>query len=448
MWKTHIILLKIMQIAGPDTKINIMFLWSELGIIRHLFYEHTSICENMVENRMIFSAVLIVIAVLLLSVECLKLTRKKQHIPLRICITGTRGKSSVARFIAGSLREAGKKVIAKTTGSRPVINQPDGTESLIVRKGRPNILETKDIIDQAARSGVDVLVTELMSINPECMYSESVQMLDPSIMAFTNIRPDHQEQWGYSKASLLNTFSRAIPKKCTLFLPEEESTDLFVKGALPYGVEINIVSQDPGTDLSARMNRSFPNEFKQNIRLALAVAEFLGIESETALRGMEGTQPDFGSLRAWEVVCSFSEKKYFAISAFAANDPQSTQMVLNKIKEGGLGDKKKLIGILNLREDRADRTLQWLREFRAGRTHSIDRLILTGAHTSPFKRRLKPAGSFEVEVLKEQEPEQFLCQILEKERDKDVLLLGMGNMQGMGSSLVEYWEKRGVSYDL
>lgn len=400
------------------------------------------------QSRLLFVVVLIVIVVALLLMERLRVTKKKQHIPLRICVTGTRGKSSVARFIAGSLREAGKKVMAKTTGSRPVIIQPDGTESLIVRKGRPNILETKDIIDQAARSGVDVLVTELMSINPECMYSESVQMLDPSIMVFTNIRPDHQEQWGYSKSSLLNTFSRAVPEKCTLFLPEEESRVLFVKGALPSGVEIKIVSQNTGTDLSARINRSFPNEFKQNIRVALAVAEFLGIESGTALKGMERARPDFGSLRAWEAGWSCAEKKYLAISAFAANDPLSTQMVLNKIQESGLGYNKKLIGILNLREDRADRTLQWLREFRAGRIHNVDRLILTGAHAAPFKRRLNPPGPLEAEVIKEQEPEQFLNQILEKERDKDILLLGMGNMQGLGSSLVEYWEKRGVSYDL
>lgn len=429
------------------TRIHI-FLWDELGIIIHLFYDYTSICENIVENRIVFSVSLVVITVLLLLVERLKLTKKKQQIPLRICITGTRGKSSVTRLIAGILREAGKKVMAKTTGSRPVLIYPDGSESLIVRKGRPNILETKDFIDQAARSGVDVLVTELMSINPECMYSESVQILDPSILVFTNIRPDHQEQWGYSKASLLKTFTRAVPEKCVLFLPEEERNFFSVKWADSSRVEIKFVGQDQSEAITTRINTSFPNEFEQNIRLALAIAESMGIESETAFRGMEKARPDFGSLKGWEVVWSFAEKKYLAISAFAANDPQSTQMVMNKIKECGLGIKKKIVGILNLREDRADRTLQWLREFQAGRIHNIDRLILTGAHAAAFKRRLKPRGSLDVEVLKEQGPESFLNIILEKDRDEDVLLLGMGNMQGMGSSLVEYWYTKGVSYDL
>ena len=403
------------------------------------------------KNRIVFSVILVVITVILLLVERLKVTKKRRQIPLRICVTGTRGKSSVTRLIAGSLREAGKKVMAKTTGSRAVIIKPDGSESLIFRKGRPNILETKDIIEQAARSNIDVLVTELMSISPECMYSESVQMLDPSILVVTNIRPDHQEQWGFTRSSLLSTFSRAIPQKSMLFLPSEEMSvlpDIPKTHTLPPGVKIRFAGQDQPKDITARINTSFPNEFKQNIRLALAVADFLGIESKTALRGMERARPDFGSLKAWEVVWSFAGIKYFAVSAFAANDPQSTQMVVNKIRESGIGDNKKIIGILNLREDRADRTLQWLREFRTGRFYGIDRLILTGAHAAAFKRGLKPAGSFEVEVLKEQDPDLFLNTILEKYRDEEVLFLGMGNMQGMGSTLVEYWDKMGVGYDL
>jgi len=299
----------------------------------------------MVENRIVFSVSLVVITVILLLVERLKVAKNRQQIPLRICVTGTRGKSSVTRLIAGSLREAGKKVMAKTTGSRAVIINPDGSESLISRKGRPNILETKDIIEQAARSNVDVLVTELMSISPECMYSESVQMLDPSILVVTNIRPDHQEQWGFTRSSLLSTFSHAVPQKSMLFLPSEEMSVLPDTHSLLPGVKIKFADKNQGKDITARINTSFPNEFKQNIRLALAVAEFLGIEPETALRGMERSRPDFGSLKAWEVVWSFAGKKYLAVSAFAANDPQSTQMVVNKIRESGIGDNKKIIGI-------------------------------------------------------------------------------------------------------
>ena len=38
----------------------------------------------------------------------------------RVAVTGTRGKSGVTRLIASGLRASGAKVVAKTTGSRPV----------------------------------------------------------------------------------------------------------------------------------------------------------------------------------------------------------------------------------------------------------------------------------------------------------------------------------------
>ena len=41
------------------------------------------------------------------------------HIPLRIHVNGTRGKSSVTRLVAAGLREGGLKTFAKTTGTAP-----------------------------------------------------------------------------------------------------------------------------------------------------------------------------------------------------------------------------------------------------------------------------------------------------------------------------------------
>ncbi|MBN2246099.1 MAG: poly-gamma-glutamate synthase PgsB [Candidatus Aminicenantes bacterium] len=408
------------------------------------------ICDrvrHMVLIRLIFIGILIIIVVLLLLEERFKLKKYRKQIPLRICVTGTRGKSSVTRLIAGSLREAGIRVLAKTTGSKPMLVYPDGTESLIKRRGKPNILETKNIITRAARLGIDVLVTELMSIQPECMYSESVQMLDPSLLVVTNIRPDHQEQWGYSKTSLYRTFIRALPKRCALFLPEEESAFFSVKPSDHPGLELKFIPQDLPEELTDRIHQVMPLEFDQNIKLALAVAEYLGVEKEVALKGMAKALPDFGSLRAWESIPADSGKKYISVSAFAANDPQSTQMVINKIIDSGLKNGKKLVGILNLREDRADRTLQWLREFRLGHIQGIDRLVLTGGHAAVFKRKLKSLGALEIEMVKEQDPELFIRRILSRDKEGRSVLLGMGNMLGMGSVLVKYWEENGVGYD-
>ena len=71
-------------------------------------------------------------------------------IPLRICVTGSRGKSSVVRLITSILKEDGMSVLAKTTGSRPAVLYPDGSEAGIVRKGPVSILEQKKILKAAS----------------------------------------------------------------------------------------------------------------------------------------------------------------------------------------------------------------------------------------------------------------------------------------------------------
>ncbi|MBC6948955.1 poly-gamma-glutamate synthase PgsB, partial [candidate division KSB1 bacterium] len=57
-----------------------------------------------------------IVFLLYLIYERISLNRHRNAIPLRISMTGTRGKSSVVRMLASVLREDGKKVIAKTTG--------------------------------------------------------------------------------------------------------------------------------------------------------------------------------------------------------------------------------------------------------------------------------------------------------------------------------------------
>ena len=55
---------------------------------------------------------------LFLTFERLLLEQRLRKIPLRISVTGTRGKSAVVRMLASVLREDGRRVVAKTTGAQ------------------------------------------------------------------------------------------------------------------------------------------------------------------------------------------------------------------------------------------------------------------------------------------------------------------------------------------
>ncbi|MCK7480234.1 MAG: hypothetical protein M0C28_25450 [Candidatus Moduliflexus flocculans] len=76
-----------------------------------------------------------------------------EPVPLRIGVTGTRGKSSVTRLIAAALRGSGRRTLAKTTGSRPMLILPDGTEREIPRPGPATILEQKRLLRIARAEG-------------------------------------------------------------------------------------------------------------------------------------------------------------------------------------------------------------------------------------------------------------------------------------------------------
>ncbi len=99
--------------------------------------------------------------------ERIVLHRAQRRIPLRIAVTGTRGKSSVVRLLASVLKQSGRTVIAKTTGSQAVILLPDGEQIELDRSVPPSILEQKQLIHRAARLKADCLVSEVMSLRPE-----------------------------------------------------------------------------------------------------------------------------------------------------------------------------------------------------------------------------------------------------------------------------------------
>jgi poly-gamma-glutamate synthase PgsB/CapB len=391
-----------------------------------------------------FFAALLVIYLL---AERFILNQNVRRISLRICVTGTRGKSSVTRLIAGSLREAGLAVLARTTGSKPVIILPDGEEEEIKRRGSPSILEGKKILRKSVELKAQALVLEMMSIHPERGYYESVEMFKPHILVITNVRLDHLAQTGASKEDVARSLSSGIPENGMVFIPQEEFFPVFKEMA--ERMRATIV-QVPGgyfkDDLKSKNNLpSF--EMEENIRLALAVAEFLEIDRKIALQGMIKARPDFGRLKIWTADLGSPPRRWLLISCFAANDPESTQLVLSRLQEKKAFNGKRVIGLLNLRQDRGDRTLQWLKALKEEAFPEIGSFFLIGGHARALRSKLKLSEKKELFVSKPRVPQKIMQEIAEKV-NAEAVLIGMCNMGGAGKELVEYWEHIGKPYDL
>lgn len=374
--------------------------------------------------------------------ERLILIRKVKTFPLRICVTGTRGKSSVTRLIAACLREAGFNVLAKTTGSKPMIIFPDGKEKEIKRRGSPSILEGKKILKTGVKLQAQALVLELMSIRPECNSVESIQMFKPHILVITNVRPDHLAQMGSSKEEIARCFASSIPEHSTVFVHQGEFFPMFREASGRLNSRLIQVPGDSYKKYLKSKEKLFLFELEENIRLSLAVAELLGIEKEVAFRGVEKVKPDFGSLKVWTADLGPQHRRWFLVSAFAANDPESTRCVLSKLMGKNLFIGKKIVGLLNLRRDRGDRTLQWLRALKGETFPDFRKLFFVGCHAHALKRKLKLSEKTELFVLKSKAPQKIIEEI-SKIVNGEAVLVGMGNMGGVGKELVSYWESIG-----
>ncbi len=390
-------------------------------------------------------ALTLCLAVLLLYLffETILLKERLKKIPLRICVTGTRGKSSLTRLIASILREAGYVVLAKTTGSKPDLILPDGQEKEIVRPGQPSILEQKKIVTAGAKARADALVVEMMSIKAECLRVESRKLLKPHILIITNVRLDHLDDMGRTKPEIAKSLAAAISAGCTVLVPEDESHPFFEEAAGKTASRIMPIFRTPAQQREVNEARGKGREFEENLRLALAVSDFLKIDPETARRGIEKSQPDFGSLKVFRIRLDHPERTWYMASLFAANDPESSDKALSHLKRRGTALPEKMIGILNLRRDRGDRSLQWFRALENGFFKDFQKLIFIGDHALALARRKWPGQlGLEISALSSQDAQKIMDGLFVTESG-DVLLVGLGNMGGVAAELVKYWARIG-----
>lgn len=372
-----------------------------------------------------------------LTAEQVRLT-KRNKLPLRICVMGTRGKSSVVRTLASILRHSGMAVAAKTTGSKPVFIHTDGRQEEILRRGKPTILEQKDVIRKAVEEKAQSLVVEAMSIRPEILRAETGNIIRPKILVITNVRPDHIADLGEDRRKISAAFASAIPEGAVVFIPEEESGPEIKRAADRLGARLVLVS--------SQNRRKIPgdipfHEFESNLALAVDVARHISIPEDRIAAGIADAPPDFGALKMWRIQRPHPPGYWILVSAFAANEPRSTRDVLEKLAISQTGGKRS-VGLLNLRRERGDRSLQWKNALKNGLFSGMARIYVVGDQTTAFSRGFKAQEGPAVLPLMEKDPGKICARIFSMEPD-GACVVGMGNMGGLGRSLVEYWNEEG-----
>lgn len=376
-----------------------------------------------------------------LVIERVRLETHRDAVPLRIAVTGTRGKTSVTRMLAAVLRQTGRTVLAKTTGSEAVTVLPDGSEAAIHRRGRPSIIEQKKLLARAANLDVDALVAEIMSIHPENHRVEARALVQPHVVLVTNFRVDHVDAQGATKKDVAAVLALDVPPGARAFVPESEWQPDFAARVERNGGTVERVRG--GTAAAAGLT-GHPTG---NLDLIVAAARFLGIADGDIRAGAGEAHGDLGMYGAWRYPRTDGREPCLVVNAFAANDPESTFQLYDRVGNEHGVEAGTFTGLLSLRADRGERTLQWANALAAGGLDRFRRLFVVGLHANALQWRLRHApGERRVRVLRRASPAEVMKRILEADDNGPGLVFGFGNMGGLGEMMVRHWRKAGESH--
>jgi poly-gamma-glutamate synthase PgsB/CapB len=309
--------------------------------------------------------------------------RRLQNYKVRVHVNGIRGKSTVTRLIAGVLREAGYRTVAKTTGSAAATIDLDGNDVPIQRRGPANVKEQQDIIAHWDVLKPEAMVIECMALQPKYQEWAENMVIRSHIGVITNVREDHQDVMGETLEEIAVSMAHMCPKNGYLLSAEYVPAlqDVLRREAEKRGSQLIVA--DPTSVRDDEIARFDYLAFKDNIALGLAVANLLGIDRETAMRGMIKSRGDIGVVRLQHV--TLRGKPVTWANLFAVNDRES-MVISMQMLESYCDEKTIKIGILNNRYDRERRAEQFGDV--AVKDLSFDWLITFGAYEDLVTRKL------------------------------------------------------------
>lgn len=379
-----------------------------------------------------------VISGLILLAGAVEWRSHQKHVdslPVRVNINGIRGKSTVTRLVTAVLNEAGYKTVGKTTGTsaRMMLWNQSEEEPIIRRAEGPNINEQKMVVKKASKMGAEALVSECMAVNPDYQEVFQKKLLQANIGVIVNVLEDHMDVMGPTLHEIADAFTATIPYNGYLIVSESPYVDFFQNEAKKRNTKM-IVAENHKVE-EAYLRKFDYMLFPENVALALAVAKVVGIEKEVALRGMLEANPDPGAMRIKEV--QKEEKTAQFVNGFAANDPVSTINIWKNVVQQGY-PAERLIVLMNCRDDRVDRTIQFSEDVLP--YLPIATLVLIGTRTEPVKEAVR-AGRIQVNQVIDMQGEktEAIYEQLFELADNNIIY-GIGNVHGAADPLIDKFQ--------
>lgn len=356
-----------------------------------------------------------------------------ERIPARVLVNGIRGKSSITRLCAGALRGGDLVTVAKTTGTAARFIHPDATEEPVYRKfGLANVVEQIGIVRRAASYDPQALVIECMAVMPALQEINQSKLIRSTIGVLCNVREDHLAEMGPTLDDVARSLCRSMPEGGICVTAEVDRFAILQEEADARSCEL--IYADPETVSDAELRGFSWFTFKENVAIALKVAELLGVERETALKGMYDAPPDPGVLSVERYLTPDGKKLRFA-NVFAANDPESTLMNVNQLLDLGAVHRP-LNVVINCRPDRVERNGQMgeiIPDLQPDKVFVIGHPAKSAIDAIPaeWRSRAVDLGG------DRRDPEEFMRALL-GDLGADSSLIAIGNIHGQGEVLLEH----------
>ncbi|MET4925515.1 poly-gamma-glutamate synthase PgsB [Streptomyces sp. PSRA5] len=355
------------------------------------------------------------------------------RIPARVLVNGIRGKSSITRLCAGALRGGDLVTVAKTTGTAARFIHPDATEEPVYRKfGIANVVEQIGIVRRAASYNPDALVIECMAVMPALQEINQSKLIRSTIGVLCNVREDHLAEMGPTLDDVARSLSRSMPEDGICVTAEKERFAILQEEA--DARNCRLIYADPETVSDEELRGFSWFTFKENVSIALKVAELMGVERETALQGMYDAPPDPGVLSVERYLTPDGKRLRFA-NVFAANDPESTLMNINQLLDLG-AISRPLNVVINCRPDRVERNGQMgeiVPDLQPDQVFVIGHPAKSAIDAIPaeWRSRAVDLGG------DKRDPEEFMRELL-AQLGPDSSLVAIGNIHGQGELLLEH----------
>jgi len=251
--------------------------------------------------------------------------RARRSLDYRILVTGSRGKSGTVRLVHAAL-SGQRRVYSKISGAAARELRGDGTEIDTPRAGTTSVCELPQSMRRAARDNASIGVFECMAVTPKLIEMVQRVHIQAHMVIIPTIRLDHLEEEGLTEFEIGKSIFDSITTADVIVSAVEQPDiiDYYREQCAKHDIEF--IHVNPKTN-----HHRVPGHHPTNLALALRVADYLGVDQQAAIEGLQSVTFEPRAL-SYQSITRENGSVLSLVDIGSANDPQSAWEALERLQ--------------------------------------------------------------------------------------------------------------------